>query len=147
MGKAPKRLVLVVVLVLIAAGFLFLQQNDRQASMGDQSRPQRLEEKTAIANGVTIAARPELLGDGNLQFQIQLTAHSGDLSGYNAEGNVRLRSGGEEMVPLRAGNTPGSGPSGHHRELTVVFSRPTSDSFTLALRQLEGTEDAILQWP
>ncbi|OHA49728.1 MAG: hypothetical protein A3A80_03380 [Candidatus Terrybacteria bacterium RIFCSPLOWO2_01_FULL_44_24] len=144
MRKMSKQFIVVAVLIFIAGGFLYLQEDRRTE---DLPLSQQFEEKTTSIDGITIVVQPELFDDDNLTFSIQLTTHSGDLSMYSPGSNIRLKSGDEELVPLRAENVSGSGPSEHHRELIVVFPGSPSSSFALVLLQLAGATETTLQWP
>ena len=143
----PRKYIIIAVVLAVIAVLFWTLRSPIPAGEETVSSSQRLEKKTTAVWGITVQAQPELLGDGNLQFLLQLTAHSGDLSLYDAGRNLLLKSGGEELAPLRAENAAGSGPSEHHRELVAVFSAPQNDDFTLVLQRLEGETEAILQWP
>ena len=133
MRKMSKQFIVVAVLIFIAGGFLYLQEDRRTE---DLPLSQQFEEKTTSIDGITIVVQPELFDDDNLTFSIQLTTHSGDLSMYSPGSNIRLKSGDEEL-----------GPSEHHRELIVVFPGSPSSSFALVLLQLAGATETTLQWP
>lgn len=148
MQNSRKQSLIVLAALVLAGGFVYLQMGgvqDRRNAVVPLVR--QFEEKTETVDGIIVQAQPELLADGNLQFLLQLTTHSGDLSPYDAERNLRLKSGGEELVPLRAENAAGSGPSEHHRELTAVFTGPSSDVFALVFRELGDAGEVTLQWP
>ncbi|MBI4133802.1 MAG: hypothetical protein HY475_00090 [Candidatus Terrybacteria bacterium] len=143
----PRKYIITAVVLAVIAVVFWTLRSPIPTGEETASPSQRFEEKMTAVGGITVQAQPELLADGNLQFLLQLTAHTGDLSLYDAERNLHLKSGGEELVPLRAENAAGSGPSEHHRELVAIFSAPPNDDFTLALQQLGGDAEATLQWP
>lgn len=140
---------LVIAFAVLAGAVVLLSRTAEDSDRGQeafQQRPEAFEEREATVGGVAMSVQPTTLSDGTLQVSLVFNAHSGDLSSYDPQEHLRLRSGGSEVPPLRADNAAGSGPSGHHREISVVFPEPEGGVFTLLIGGL-GESPIEMAWP
>ena len=102
--------------------------------------------RTDSGGGVTVKITfldPKASSD--LRFQVVLNTHSVDLDGYDLKTLSILRDDmGKDYVPMRAENKG----SGHHREITLIFSKiaPESKRIEIVIRDIAGIKERTFRW-
>lgn len=102
--------------------------------------------RTSSEGGVTVKTTllsPE--GAGETRFQVVLDTHSVNLDGYDLKALTLLRDdAGKTYEPSRIENKG----SGHHREITVLFSGPTNavKRLELVIKGIAGIKERTFLW-
>lgn len=102
--------------------------------------------RTISGGGVTVKAtylNPQ--GTEDARFQVVLDTHSVNLDGYDLKAISVLRDdSGKTYEPTGAENKG----SGHHREVTVVFPRPSADvkRLQLVIKDVGGVKERVFRW-
>ena len=84
-------------------------------------------------------------GTEDSRFQVVLDTHSVDLDKYDLKILSLLRDdSGKTYEPTGAENKG----SGHHREVTVVFPRPSAgvESLQLVIKDVAGVKERVFRW-
>lgn len=96
--------------------------------------------------GVTVTARPTVVGGENVLFEFTVDTHSGDLTDFAVLEKVSLISGDKEVLPKEWQETSSSD---HHRSGRLVFEvreiRGMGD-LELVVRDLAGVPERRIKW-
>ena len=102
--------------------------------------------RTDTGGGVTVKVtylNPQ--GTADAQFDIALDTHSVNLDAYDLRILSVLRDeAGREYQPIRVENKG----RGHHRQITLVFSKPSLDvkKLELVIRDMAGVKERVFRW-
>ncbi len=97
---------------------------------------------------VMVRVTPLNLGDpsaATLDFEIALDTHSVDLDAYDLKVLSLLRDeAGKSYQPAQVENKG----SGHHREITIIFSKPApgTKKLELLIKDIAGVKERSFRW-
>jgi hypothetical protein len=102
--------------------------------------------QTQAGGGVTVKVtylNPKASDD--VRFEVILDTHSVNLDGYDLKSLSLLRD--EAGKTYEVAKTENKG-SGHHRELTIVFSKPSPEAkrLELVIKDIAGIRERIFRW-
>jgi hypothetical protein len=102
--------------------------------------------RTDSGGGVTV--KVTLLDSktkGDLHFQVVLDTHSVDLDAYDLKRLTVLRDGPANIYRPTYVESKGSG---HHRQATVTFAKPTNSikRIELVIKGVAGVKERVFRW-
>lgn len=102
--------------------------------------------QTQSGGGVTVKVtylNPK--ASGEVRFQVVLDTHSVNLDGYDLKSLSLLRD--EAGKTYEVAKTENKG-SGHHREITIIFSRPSTEAkrLELVIQDVAGVKERTFRW-
>jgi len=102
--------------------------------------------RTHSGGGVTVKVthlNPQ--GADDVRFQVVLDTHSGNLDGYDLKNLSLLRD--ETGKTYEVAKTENKG-SGHHREITITFSKPSPEAkrLELVIKDIAGIKERTFRW-
>ncbi len=102
--------------------------------------------RTQSGGGVTVKVtylNPQ--GADDARFQVLLDTHSVSLDGYDLKALAILRDeGGKEYQPTQMENKG----SGHHREITLIFPKPSAETkkLDLVIKDIAKVKERSFSW-
>ena len=102
--------------------------------------------RTDAGGGVTVKAtylNPQ--GTADARFDIGLDTHSVNLDAYDLRALSLLRDEvGKDYQPTHVENKG----SGHHRQITLVFPKPSSETkkLELVIKDMAGVKERVFRW-
>lgn len=102
--------------------------------------------RTVSGGGVTVTVTyldPKTSND--LRFQVVLDTHSVNLDGYDLKAITVLRDDtGKSYLPTEVENKG----SGHHREVTVIFPKVSSEAnrLEIVIKDIAGMKERTFNW-
>ena len=129
--------------ILFVGGLFLFSLFETGASLGASAGALT---QTQSGGGVTVKAtylNPKASDD--VRFQVVLDTHSVDLDGYDLKSLSLLRD--EAGKTYEVAKTENKG-SGHHREVTVIFSKPSPEAkrLELVIRDVAGVKERTFRW-
>jgi hypothetical protein len=102
--------------------------------------------QTQSGGGVTVKAtylNPKASDD--VRFEVILDTHSANLDGYDLKSLSLLRDEAGKTYEVVETENKGSG---HHREITVIFSKPAPEAkrLELVIKDIAGIRERIFRW-
>jgi len=96
--------------------------------------------------GVTVKVtyvNPQATDD--VRFQVVLDTHSVNLDGYDLKNLSLLRDGTGKTYEVTKTENKGSG---HHREITIAFSKPSPEAkrLELVIKDIAGVKERTFHW-
>lgn len=102
--------------------------------------------RTVAGGGVTVTVTYLDSKAGNdLRFQVVLDTHSVNLDGYDLKTITVLRDDtGKSYLPTEVENKG----SGHHREVTVIFPKVSSEAkrLEIVIKDIAGMKERAFNW-
>jgi hypothetical protein len=102
--------------------------------------------RTHSGGGVTVKVTYlNAQGTDGPRFQVVLDTHSVNLDGYDLKSLSSLRE--ETGKTYEVTKTENKG-SGHHREITIVFSKPSPEAkrLELVIKDVAGVKERTFRW-
>jgi hypothetical protein len=102
--------------------------------------------RTDAAGGVTVKVtylNPQ--GTADARFDIALDTHSVNLDAYDLKALSLLRDEvGKDYQPTHVENKG----SGHHRQITLVFPKPSAEAkkLELVIKDMAGVRERVFRW-
>ena len=101
--------------------------------------------QTVSGGGVTVKVTYLAQTDHESRFSVVLDTHSVNLDAYDLKTRSILRDDtGLTLQPTRAENKG----SGHHREITLTFPRPSLERkwLELVIKDIAGDKERVFRW-